>query len=178
MNARVGVLLGLVLAAAASRLLPHPPNVTPVAALALFGGAHFGRLWQACAVPLGAMLLSDLVIGLHALIPFVYGSLALAVLIGIWVGRRLTPGRVAAGAVGSSVLFFLVTNFGVWAQGALYPRTADGLLAAYVAALPFFRNTVAGDLFYAAVLFGGFALLERAVPALRTRPGVMERAGR
>jgi hypothetical protein len=170
MNARVGVLVGLVVAAAASRLLPHPPNVTPVAALALFGGAHFSSRWQAYVVPLAAMLLSDLVIGWHPLAPVVYLSLALAVPIGMWVGRRLTATRVVAGALGASVLFYLITNFAVWAQGALYPRTASGLLAAYVAALPFFRNTVAGDLVYSAILFGGFALLQRAVPALRPQP--------
>ncbi len=170
MRARTAVLLGLVLAAAASRLLPHPPNFTPVAAVALFGGAHFHQRWQAFAVPLGAMLLSDLVIGLHALVPVVYAAIALAVPIGMWVGRRLGPVRVVAGALAGSILFFLVTNFGVWLEGALYPRTAQGLLAAYLAAIPFFRNTVAGDLAYSVVLFGGFALLQRLLPGLRARP--------
>lgn len=162
----------VVLAAAASRLLPHPPNFTPIAAMALFGGAHFADRRQAFLVPLGVMALSDLVIGLHQLVPVVYGSFALIVGIGLWLRTRRTPATIAAAAIASSVVFFLITNFGVWALGSWYPKTAAGLLAAYVAAVPFFRNTLAGDLFYTAVLFGGFALLGRLFPSLReAHPG-------
>lgn len=155
-----------VLLAAASRLMPHPPNVTPIAAMALFGGAHFSSLAAAYVVPLAAMLLSDLVLGFHPTMPFVYASFLLIVLIGTQLRRR-TASAAAVAALGSSVLFFLVTNFGVWVTGTLYPKTGAGLVTAYAAALPFFRNTVVGDLLYVAVLFGGFALLERYVPALR-----------
>jgi hypothetical protein len=77
--------------------------------------------------------------------------------------------RVGGAAVASSVLFFLITNFGTWTLSGMYPMTASGLAACYVAAIPFFQNTIAGDLFYSGLLFGGFALLERAVPALRLR---------
>lgn len=157
----VGVLL-----AAASRLIPHPPNVTPIAAMALFGGAYFSNLTAAYVVPLAAMLLSDVILRFHRTMPFVYASFLLIVLIGYRLRRR-TGSAVALAALASSVLFFVVTNFGVWVTGTLYPKSLSGLATAYAAALPFFRNTIVGDLLYVAVLFGGFALLERYVPALR-----------
>jgi len=160
-------LLVFISAAAASRLLPHPPNFTPIAAIALFGGASFYDRRVAFLVPLAAMLLSDLVIGFHRLMPLVYGSFALTVLLGFWLRRRRTPQTVLGVALASSAVFFAITNFGVWAMGSLYPHTLEGLIAAYVAAIPFFRNTVLGDLCYASVLFGGFALLERPFPVLR-----------
>ena len=165
--ARPLVLFVGVLLAAASRLIPHPANVTPIAAMALFGGAHFSNRVAAFLVPLSAMILSDLILGFHSTMPFVYGSFVLIVLIGTLLRRRRTVPAVGVAAMASSVLFFLVTNFGVWVTGTLYPKTWTGLVTAYVAGLPFFRNTVLGDLFYVAVLFGGFAFLERYIPALR-----------
>ena len=166
-STRPRVLFAGILLAAVSRLIPHPPNVTPIAAMALFGGAYFSHRAAAFLVPLAAMVLSDLFLGFHPTTPFVYGSFALIVLIGYGLRGRKTVFTVAMAALASSVLFFLVTNFGVWATGTLYPRTWTGLATAYLAALPFFRNTVLGDLVYVAVLFAGFALLERSLPALR-----------
>ncbi len=170
LRARPLILLAVILAAAAFRLLPHPPNFTPIGAMALFSGAHFRDRGYSFVVPLAAMFLSDLVIGLHPLIPVVYGSFALVVTIGFWLRSRKNILTIAGAALASSLVFFLITNFGVWALGSLYPKTIAGLLAAYVAAIPFFRNTVAGDLFYTAILFAGFALLERAFPLLRELP--------
>jgi hypothetical protein len=102
-------------------------------------------------------------------VPFVYGSVALVVLLGWLALSRITVLRLGGAAVASSVLFFLITNFGTWMLSGMYPLSASGLAACYVAAIPFFQNTVAGDLFYVGVLFGGFALLEHAVPMLRVR---------
>lgn len=167
MRVRPLVMLAVIAAAAASRLLPHPPNFAPVAAMALLGGAHFADRRLAFVLPLAVMFVSDLLLGLHSLIPVVYGTFVLVTIIGLQLRKRRTVGSVAVAAVSSSVLFFVVTNFAVWAQGTLYPRTASGLVAAYVAAIPFFRNTLAGDLFFTAVLFGGWALLERVSPVLR-----------
>ncbi len=164
---RFAVLLGMVLAAAASRLLPHPPNLTPIAAMALFGGAYFSDKRVAFLVTLAAMFLSDLVIGLHRGLPVVYGTFTMIVCIGLRLRTRRTWLRVAGAALASSLLFFIVTNFGVWALGSLYPKTMEGLIACYLAAIPFFKNTLIGDAFYAAVLFGGFALAERRFPVLR-----------
>lgn len=166
-HARLAAILTAIFVAAALRLVPHPPNFSPIGAMALFGGAYFGRRALAFAAPLGALLLSDAVLGFHSGMAYVYGSVALVVIIGWAVAKRRTALTIAGAAVASSVLFFAITNFGTWATGELYPQTLSGLIACYVAAIPFFQNTLAGDLFYSAVLFGGFALLERRVPMLR-----------
>ncbi len=168
MNARFLTLVAMTLAAATTRLLPHPPNVTPIAAMALFGGAHFGSPRTSLAVPLTAMFLSDLLLGfgLHPVMPFVYGSFAFTVWLGRWLRARRSPLAIAVAALCGSVVFFLVTNLGVWLVGDLYPRTLDGLVACYIAAIPFFRNTLAGDGGYTLALFGGFALARRYVPSL------------
>jgi len=167
MKSRFFVLLGMILLAAASRLVPHPPNFAPIAAMALFGGAYFSDKRLAFFVPLMAMFLSDVVLGLHPLMPVVYGSFAMIVGIGLWLRTRRTALPIAGAALTSSILFFVLTNFGVWAFSSLYPKTMAGLLACYAAAIPFFQNTLLGDAVYTAILFGGFALAERGFPALR-----------
>ena len=164
---RLGVLVLMILAAAGSRLIPHPPNMASIAAVALFGGAYLANKWLAFLVPLAALFLSDLVLGLYGHMEIVYGSFALVVCIGLLLRKRRTPLRIAGAALASSTLFFVITNFGVWAFGHLYPKTAAGLFTCYVAAVPFFQNTLAGDALYTTVLFGGFALAERLFPALR-----------
>lgn len=173
---RVLVLAAMTLAAAGSRLIPHPPNVAPIGALALFGGACFADTRAAFLVPLAAMFLSDLAIGLasgdisfglHSLLPVVYGAFALIVCLGLSLRGRRRVGRIAAATLAGSLLFFVVTNFGVWALGSWYPTTWAGLAACYAAAIPFFRHTLLGDAVYATALFGGLALLERGIPALR-----------
>jgi hypothetical protein len=164
---RSSVLVGMILAAAAARLAPHAPNFTPIAAIALFGGAHFADKRLAFGVPLAALLLSDLVLGFYGGMAVVYGSFALIVGLGFWLRSRRTIWPIAGAALASSLLFFLVTNFGMWAAGSLYPRTLSGLGVCYAAAIPFFRNTLAGDLFFSAVMFGGFALAEKRFPSLR-----------
>jgi len=178
-SARFVTLVGMTLTAAATRLLPHPPNLTPIAAMALFGGAHFASPIAAFAVPLSAMFLSDglLGFGLHPVMPFVYGSFAVTVCLGRWVRRRRSPLAVGMAAVTGSVVFFVVTNLVVWLVGDLYPRTFDGLVTCYIAAIPFFRTTLAGDAFYTVVLFGGFALAQRYFPALDERSSPVPRSG-
>jgi hypothetical protein len=166
-HTRLLALLSAIVAAAALRLLPHPPNFTPIGAMALFGGAYLGRRSLAFAAPLAALLLSDAIIGFYSGMEVVYPSVALIVLIGWWLSNKRTAVRIGAAAVASSVSFFLITNFGMWLFSGFYPLTSAGLAACFVAAIPFFQNTIAGDLFYSALLFGGFALLERMVPQLR-----------
>jgi hypothetical protein len=166
-HTRIVALLTAILGAAALRLVPHPPNFSPIAAMALFGGAYFGRRWIAFVAPLAAMLIGDAIIGFHPYMWATYLSMALIVLIGWAVRARITPLRVGAAAVASSVLFYLLTNFSVWLASSVYPQTLAGLAACYVAAIPFFQNTLAGDLFYTGLLFGGFVLLERLIPAIR-----------
>ena len=168
MNARVLALLSAILAAAVLRLVPHPPNFTPIGAMALFSGAYLGRKGAVALVaPLAALLLSDLVLGFYHGMLTVYFSVALIVLLGAIALKRRSPLRIGGAALASSLLFFVLTNFGMWLSSGFYPLTFAGLGACFVAAIPFFQNTIAGDLFYATLLFGGFALLERSVPSLR-----------
>jgi len=164
---RLVALITIILAAAASRLIPHPPNLTSITAIALFGGAYFSDRRLAFLVPLAALFLSDLILGFYSHMEVVYLSFALIVCTGLWLQKRRSTFHIAGAALTSSVLFFLITNFGVWAFESLYPKTLEGLLACYVAAIPFFQNTLQGDLFFTAVLFGGFTLLERSFPKLR-----------
>jgi hypothetical protein len=159
----------MILAAAASRLIPHPPNLTSVTAIALFGGAMLDDRRLAFVVPLSALFLSDLVLGFHDQMFLVYGSFALIVCIGLWLQHHRSATTIAAAAIASSLLFFGITNFGVWALDRMYPHTLAGLIACYTAALPFLRNTLEGDLFYTLVLFCGFALLERQFPKLQAQ---------
>jgi hypothetical protein len=164
---RLLAVVSAILAAAALRLAPHPWNFTPIGAMALFGGAHLGRRLVAFVAPLGALLLSDLVLGFYHGQATVYFSVALIVMIGIVALGRITPLRVGAAAIISSVVFFGITNFGMWLFSGIYPRTLAGLESCFIAAIPFFQNTVAGDLFYATLLFGGFAVAQRLMPRLR-----------
>ena len=173
---RFVVLAGMILAAATSRLIPHPPNFTPIGAIALFGGACFASRRVAFLIPLGAMLLSDVAIGLlsgnlwrglHGLIPIIYGSFAVAVCLGFWLRRRRRILPIVGAVLANSVLFFVVSNLAFWVASSSYPKTWGGLVTCYMAAIPFFRNTMLGDGLYASVLFGSLALAEYRIPALR-----------
>jgi len=166
-HSRLVALLLAIVTAAMLRLLPHPPNFSPIGAMALFSGAYLGRRALAFAAPLGALLLSDAVLGFYHGMATVYAADLLIVLMGSLVLQRRSAFRIGAAAVASSILFFVITNFGMWLSSGLYPRTVVGLEACFVAAIPFFQNTLAGDLFYAAVLFGGFKVAELLMPQLR-----------
>lgn len=167
---RITVATGVILAVALLRLLPHPPNVAPVTALALFAGATLGRRFYGFFVPLAAMLVSDTLLelvtgrGFHALMPVVYGTFALVVLLGSWLKDRLQVGRIALASVAASTLFYFTTNFAVWASGTMYPHTAVGLLACYIAALPFYGLSLVGDLAFAALIFATYSALVRRLP--------------
>ena len=174
------LLAGMIVVAALTRLLPHPPNFSPVEAIALFGGAYFASKQWSMVVPLLALLVSDLALGvLHGAsyaayvgghtFWSVYACIALSVVLGFGLRGTASSGRVIGYSLAGSVLFFVVTNFAVWLWDPLYPKTGAGLAACYAAAIPFFRWTVLGTLFYSALLFGGFALLRQRVPALRAQ---------
>jgi len=174
------LLAGLIVLAALTRVLPHPPNFSPVEAIALFGGAYFASRQWALVVPLVVMFLSDLALGLvHGGIYFdyftsagfwlVYACIALSTVLGFGLRGKVSGGRVLGYSLAGSVLFFIVTNFGAWLGAPMYPQTMVGLGAAYVAGIPFFQWTVLGTLFYSALLFGGFALLRHKLPALRAQ---------
>ncbi len=171
------LLVGMILLAALSRLLPHPPNFSPVEAVALFGGAYFSRKATALWIPMVAMFISDIALGmlnggiyaeyfLGASFWLVYLCIALSTVLGFGLRGRVSAWRVAGYGLLGSMLFFLVTNFGTWLGSAMYPRTGAGLMAAYTAGIPFFQNTVNGTLFYSLVLFGSFAWMRQRSPAL------------
>ena len=167
LSARAAAILSAILVAATMRLLPHPPNFSPIAAMALFSGAYLDRRALGFIAPLGALFLSDIFLGFYSQMWIVYGSVALIVCLGWLLAHHRSAARIGMSAVAGSVLFYLVTNFGVWAFSELYPKTLAGLAACYVAAIPFFQNSLAGDLFFTIVLFGGFAVAERLIPLIR-----------
>lgn len=175
MNKRSMVLIAIVAAAALARLVPHPPNVTPIGAMALFGGACFVNRKMAYLLPMAAMLLSDVVLGftrdgtftLLASQPVVYACILAMTAIGQLIRDRRSVWQVGTATLTGAVLFFVVTNFAVWATAGIYPMTGSGLLECYTAAIPFFRNSLAGDVAFTAILFGGLALLESRVAWMR-----------
>lgn len=163
MKPRSALLLTMIFAAAALRLLPHPSNFEPIGALALFAGAHLEKR-RAFLIPLAAMLLSDALLGFHSQVPVVYAAFALVAWMGFSLKGQVTASALGVSGLAASLLFFALTNFGVWMFDSLYPHTLAGLAACYIAALPFLTNSIAGTLFYSAILFGGFALAERKLP--------------
>lgn len=169
--------LALIALAALTRLLPHPHNFTPIGAIALFGAAYFHRQWLMLAVPFAALFLSDLFInnviyrelygGNFTFITswWIYAAFALVMLVGSgWLAKKVTALRVLGASLSASVVFFLVTNFSVWAESSMYPPTGAGLLACYTAGLPFLGNTILGDLFFSAAMFGVYEWMTRRHP--------------
>ncbi|MDA2935303.1 hypothetical protein MYX82_13320 [Acidobacteria bacterium AH-259-D05] len=159
--------LGLTLMGAVLRLIPHLPNFAPVGGLSLFAGARL-RGWQAYSVPLVIMAVTDPILGrilgypAYTLVtPFVYGSFLISVWIGSHLRRSERPWWIGGAALLGSSQFFLISNFGVWAAGISYPLTLSGLMACYVAAIPYFGRTVLSDLLYSGILFGLHAWLAR-----------------
>ena len=160
----------MIIFAAAVRILPHPWNFTPIGAMAIFSGAMFRDRRVAFLFPLLALFAGDLFVGLHRLIPVVYASFLLSVLIGAWLANRRTILRIGGAVCLGALQFFLVTNFAVWQISVSYPHTPAGLAACYIAGLPFFGNTLAGDALYSTLFFGAFALAEHLFPTLRLQP--------
>ena len=147
----------LILAGAIARFLPHLPNFTPIGALALFGGTKLSNKYAAILIPVATMAVTDFYLGFHKLIFFTWGSMALVALIGFWVRKNYGFSRIAAGTLAGSILFFFVTNFGVYLEG-WYGYGFSGLTQAYIMAIPFFRNSLMGDIFFSAVFFGSYEL--------------------
>ncbi len=152
----------MIISGVVARLLPHAPNFTPIAAIALFGGVYLNKKY-ALILPLVAMFIADLFIGFHETMFAVYGAFLLTGCIGLWLRNHKSFKNVLAASLGSSILFFLITNFGFWLTYSLYPKTFAGQIEAYTMALPFFRNTLAGDLFFVGVFFGSYELVKLLV---------------
>jgi len=172
---RFVVITAIVMVLAISRLLPHPFNFSPIAALALFGGARYSNRFAAYLIPLAAVWVSDLFLNFAfygRFVPFydgalvTYAAFAMIVLLGSLSLRRFSAKNLLFTSLSASVLFFMVSNFGVWAFSGLYPLTSAGITACYAAAVPFFRNTLAGDLVYSFAVFYAFELARLRFPSL------------
>jgi hypothetical protein len=158
------LILGIIIAGAFMRLIPHWPNFTPVAAIALFGGTMLKRKDLALILPILVMLVSDLIIGFHNVMLPVYFSFLLIVGLGMVLQSRVKPGNIIAASLAGSVIFYLITNLASWATGMMpYAPGFPGLMQSYIAGLPFFFNGIAGDLFFNGVFFGSFYLLTSRV---------------
>jgi len=176
LNARFWFILTVIIAGAAMRLVPHWPNFTPVAAIALFGGAYLGKKYLAFLIPLAAMFISDLLLGFHNTMPAVYISFVITVVLGMVMLRNPKIMNIIGASVSSTILFFLITNFAAWLGSPMYPQTFAGLMESYVAGLAFFNNgtlgisflmnSLIGDLFYTGLFFGVFYLARYRFPVL------------
>ena len=143
-------LVGLI---ALSRIIPHPPNFTPVLAMAVFMPYLTRDLYSAMLVPLSAMFVSDFYLGFHSSMFWVYISILLGTTLSQYtISIKKTYVHLGSNALLSSTIFFIITNFAVWMSGGLYPHTMDGLILCYTMAIPFFGNTLAGTLFYISLL--------------------------
>ena len=162
-------ILVFILVAALSRLLPHLPNFTPIAAMALFGGAFLSQKRIAFALTFLALILSDILVNTllyqdtafmnYFSQPFVwavYLSFGLTILLGSSIQNKINVKNVAALSLSSSLIFWLITNFACWPGNPLYAQDFSGLIQSYIAAIPFLGNSVVGDLFYNTLLFGAF----------------------
>ena len=179
-NIRFGILSLFVLLAAFSRLLPHPPNFAPIGAMALFGMAYFSQKYFALIIPIIAMWLSDLVLNnvvygqyfdhfvwFYQGFYWTYAAFILIGVIGYLLLKKVKIMNLLLASVLASVVFFIVSNFGVWASANMYPKNFSGLMACYTAGLPFFKNTLTGDLVYSGVLFGAFEVAKYRYPMLK-----------
>ena len=160
------IISSAIILAGLSRLIPHLPNFTPLAAMSLFGGALLNDKKLAFIIPIAAMILSDAIIGFHQQMWGVYLSFVLIIMIGLRAGSNIKTSSMIGNSLVGSVVFFIITNFAVWLPGNFYPLSLSGLFECYVAAIPFFGNSILGDLFYNTVLFGGFFLIKQRIPAL------------
>jgi hypothetical protein len=155
----------VVLGIAGRFLLTDIPNFAPIGALALFAGASFADRRVAIVLPIIVMILSDLLLGFHSTIPFVYVGMLLYAVLGMWAGNGLQPSRLVPATLMGSVSFFLITNFGAFLS--FYPHNWPGLVECYALAIPFFQNTLAGDLFFGSVMFGCLGIAQLAWPRVR-----------
>jgi hypothetical protein len=157
---KLAIAIAFILIGASLRLLPHPPNFAPIAAIALFGGVYLSKK-IAFVLPVAAMVISDIFIGYYdfRLMALVYGTFLLTVVLGFWLKKHKKWQTILASSLLSAFLFFLITNFAVWVFSFWYPKTFPGLLQCYLMGLPFFRNTLLGNLFYTTVFFGAYELV-------------------
>ncbi len=160
--------LFMIITGVLSRLLPHPANMTAVGGIAIFTGAKINTK-KALVVTVTTMFISDLFLGFHSLMWATYGSILMAVFIGRWIQKNNSISRIISGTLASSIIFFIITNFAVWAGTPLYPKTIEGLTTCYVMAIPFFRNSLLGDCLYLSVFFSGYEIFTWMMTKMKLR---------
>lgn len=160
----------IILFAVLLRLAPHPANVAPIGALALFGGLYLNKNY-ALIVPIGAMIVSDMFLGFHNTMLFVYGSFLITGLIGLWFHNKRSVQNIFLASLLSSTVFFVITNVGVWIFSSVYAKNLSGLIQCFAYAIPFFRNTLIGDLFYISLFAGSYELILKVLPRLASQKG-------
>lgn len=178
MNKKIAIISAIIFSAAFIRLLPHAPNFTPLGAMALFAGAYLSNRYLAFLLPLATLIISDALMGFYGWafpgqVAVTYSSFMLITLLGRNLAQNKSAIRVGMGSLAGTVIFFITTNFAVWATGfftaaPLYPTNFSGLTECFLMAIPFFQNSILGDLVYNALFFGGFYLLKVNVPNLLT----------
>lgn len=164
-NPRTLLITAIVLVAAISRVFPHIPNFSPIAAMALFGGACMSNKRIAFIIPLAAMFLSDIIIGFHNTMIYVYTAFVITTVIGWSIRNKVKVQNLFLASIVSSIVFFLITNTGVWLANGMHNGVA-GMTGTYILGIPFFRTTLISDLFYNTVLFGFFYLAQLRFPVL------------
>ncbi len=173
-NLRTSILIAIIFVAALSRLVPHMTNFSPFGAIALFGAAYFYKKWQAFFIPLVATWFSDLIINntiyAHSYTSFTwfyegfywqYISYLLIAAFGLFIIKKVKMSNVILGALGSTFIFFIITNFGSWIGNAMYPQNFGGLVTSYIAGIPYLKGTLLSNMLYSGVLFGSFAYFQK-----------------
>ncbi len=153
----------LIVAVSLFRFVPHPPNLTPILAVGILSVTWFKRPQAQFGFPLLIMCLSDMVIGFHRLVPVVYLAIMACSCTGFLLKRDQSFSRILGSGLLSSILFFIITNFGVWGLGTMYPKSIMGLMSCYIAAIPFFHNTVIGTVSALFIMFGLNTCVQRWV---------------
>lgn len=164
--------IGLFVLGIISRLVLHIPNFTPVIALALFGGFYLKRQY-AILLSVGLMVITDVFLGLHNTVLFTWGSMALIASLGFWARERKGTATVVATSLISAILFFVITNFGVWIVSGMYPHTFAGLTTCYVLAIPFFRNMLLSTVVYSLLFFGAYEMIASRISGTKLAPIVL-----
>lgn len=161
-NSELTLIFPLIFLGAALRIVPHPDNFTPLTGMALFAGSQIANPLLAISTALFALFLSDLFLGLYSLMPIVYGSFAIMIFLGKRLGPNPNFAKISVSALFGGFVFFILTNFAVWALGSMYTHNLSGLSTCFLAALPFYRNAIAGDILFSLGLFGLAKVLKKS----------------
>ena len=171
----------LILLASFSRVIPHILNFSPLGAIGIFGAAHFNKKWHAIIIPIAATWISDLFINnviyaryyptftwFYQGFYWQYAAYILITLFGIFIYKnKINLTNITFGAIGSGIIFFLVSNAGCWVGNSFYAQNFSGLLSCYAAGIPFYKGTLLGDIFYTTILFGGYYILQKRFSILK-----------